>query len=76
MKTFVFIYFFPLRFIKILFYYVSATRRPFYLFFRTDGSEIEADGGKDKQTGITNEEELIPGGIIGFSLDFSQMISC
>ena len=60
----------------------SATRTPFKVFFRTDGNELEFDSQAAaaaqtvKQTAITNEEIAFPGGIIGFSLDFTQPIMC
>ena len=53
-----------------------AKRRPFMIFFRTNGNEAEDSGGLAAQTGLTNEQEDYPGGIIGFSLDFKQSISC
>ena len=46
------------------------------IFFRTDGNELEDFGMVAAQSGVTNEQELFPGGIIGFSLDFDQQISC
>ena len=46
------------------------------IFFRTDGNELEDSGAAAAQTGATNEQEFFPGGIIGFSLDFDQQISC
>ena len=46
------------------------------IFFRTDGNELEDSGGVAVQTGATNEQEYFPGGIIGFSFDFDQQISC
>ena len=46
------------------------------IFFRTDGNELEASGAVAAQNGATNEQEFFPGGIIGFSLDFDQQISC
>jgi len=55
---------------------VCTTRRPFMIFFRTDGNEAEDSGAVGAQTGATNEQEFFPGGIIGFSLDFNQQISC
>ena len=54
----------------------SAKRRPFMIFFRTDGNEAEDSGEVSPQTGLTNEQELFPGGIIGFSLDFKQSVDC
>ena len=41
-----------------------------------DGNEAEDDGALAAQTATTNEQEDFPGGIIGFSLDFSQSIAC
>ena len=64
------------------FFSLSATRTPFKIFFRTDGNELEFDdlsavaAQAAKQTAITNEEIAFPGGIIGFSLDFTQPIMC
>ena len=46
------------------------------IFFRTDGNELQASGQVAAQTHVTNEQELFPGGIIGFSFDFDQQISC
>ena len=46
------------------------------IFFRSDGNELEASGAVAAQDGATNEQEFFPGGIIGFSLDFDQQISC
>ena len=61
----------------ILFFEIFlAKRRPFMIFFRTNGNEAEDSGGLAAQTGLTNEQEDYPGGIIGFSLDFKQSISC
>ena len=53
-----------------------AKRRPFMIFFRTDGNEAEDSGAVAAQTGLTNEQEDFPGGIIGFSLDFKQSVDC
>ena len=55
---------------------LSAKRRPFMIFFRTDGNEAEDSGAVAAQTGLTNEQEDFPGGIIGFSLDFKQSVDC
>ena len=61
---------------------LSATRTPFKIFFRTDGNELEFDSlaapatQATMNTAITNEEIAFPGGIIGFSLDFTQPIMC
>jgi len=61
---------------------VCSTRTPFRVFFRTDGNELEFDtqmavaAQAAMQTAITNEEIAFPGGIIGFSLDFTQPIMC
>ena len=46
------------------------------IFFRTDGNELEDSGGQSVQTGANNEQMFFPGGIIGFSFDFDQQISC
>ena len=46
------------------------------IFFRTDGNEAEDSGAVAAQTGLTNEQEDFPGGIIGFSLDFKQSVDC
>ena len=60
---------------KTNFFIILATRRPFMIFFRTDGNELEASGAVAAQTGATNEQEFFPGGIIGFSLDFKQNLA-
>ena len=66
----------------IFFPSLSATRTPFKIFFRTDGNELEFDSlaapaaQSMMNTAITNEEIAFPGGIIGFSLDFTQPIIC
>jgi len=56
---------------------ICSSRRPFRIFVRLDGNEVEnADGEMAGQDGTNNEQEDFPGGIIGFSLDFSQSIAC
>ena len=42
------------------------------LYFHTDMNEAEDSGAVAAQTAATNEQELAPGGIVGFSLDFVQ----
>lgn len=51
-----------------------ASRRPFTITFITDNDELEGTSPADaaSQTALNNEQELAPGGIIGFSLDFRQ----
>ena len=39
-------------------------------------NEAEDSGALAAQTGLTNEQEDFPGGIIGFSLDFKQSVNC
>jgi len=61
---------------------VCTTRTPFRIFFRTNGNEAEYDTQESSmaqamaQDVTTNEEIGFPGGIIGFSLDFSQSVTC
>jgi hypothetical protein len=43
------------------------------LTFRTSSDEAEANTAVAGQTASTNEAELAPGGIIGFSLDYRQV---
>ena len=50
----------------------TGKRTPFTLAFVTDGDEVTTDAGIDAM-GTTNELEWAPGGIIGFSLDYSQV---
>ena len=51
-----------------------ASRRPFTITFITDNDEREetTTGTAASQTALNNEQELAPGGIVGFSLDFRQ----
>jgi len=50
------------------------SRRPFTITFITDNDELEGTSPADaaSQTAFNNEQELAPGGIVGFSLDFRQ----
>ena len=57
---------------KLHFDLVAGRRRPFMLYFHTDMNEAENDGDVASQTAANNEQELAPGGIVGFSLDFVQ----
>jgi hypothetical protein len=50
---------------------LSANTRPFRLHFSTDGDEVTAAAGGG--VADRNEVALAPGGIVGFSLAFSQI---
>ena len=50
-------------------YDVSGGRHPFRVTFKTDGSEVTANG----MTGEADETSLSPGGIIGFSLNYWEL---